>query len=87
MCLCMFVCRSESKRWCTQTWWVCAVGFCAFAFFGTVRPCLNIGVQACVCFIQRERENERGRMCLLVHSPTARVCELQRCPRWTAGAA
>ena len=66
------------------------MGFCVFAFFGTVRPCLNIGVQACVCLIQRERERERERerrhMYFLVYNPTARVCELQRCPRWTAGA-
>lgn len=59
MCICVSAYGSEAQDWCAQTPWVCGGGgLCVFAFFGTVRVCLNIGAQGCVCSSKRERKRE-----------------------------
>lgn len=85
MCICVLAYSSAAQNWCAQTpppGFVGGGGLCVFAFFGTVRVCLNIGVQGCVCSSKRERKS----MCFLVHNPRAHVCELRRCPHRAAGA-
>ena len=62
MCLCMFVCSSESKKWCTQTWWVCVCGFLCVCFLWYSETVFKYWC-AGLCVFDPERERKREGVC------------------------